>query len=102
MTNGSLMKVESIAECSLGAFCNTFDLHQAIIGLENQFVVFLRVALVHRFYCNNEMGNGHMSKINMRFWYFSHIQATKALTSLHICEVSLEPLLLAHTKYGHR
>ena len=24
MTNGSLMKVESIAECSLGAFCNTF------------------------------------------------------------------------------
>ena len=37
MTNGSLMKVESIAECShwskvlqnapIGAFCNTFDLH---------------------------------------------------------------------------
>ena len=26
-TNGSLMKVKSIAECSLGAFCNTFDLH---------------------------------------------------------------------------
>ena len=26
-TNGSLMKVESIAECSLGSFCNTFDLH---------------------------------------------------------------------------
>ena len=26
-TNGSLMKVESIAECSLGAFCDTFDLH---------------------------------------------------------------------------
>ena len=27
--NGSLMKVESIAdaECPLGAFCNTFDLH---------------------------------------------------------------------------
>ena len=23
----SLMKVESIAECSFGAFCNTFDLH---------------------------------------------------------------------------
>ena len=30
-TIGSLMKVESIAEC----FCNTFDLHYAIIGLEN-------------------------------------------------------------------
>ena len=27
MVNDSLMKVESIAECSLGAFCNTFDLH---------------------------------------------------------------------------
>ena len=26
-TNGSLMKFESIAECSLEAFCNTFDLH---------------------------------------------------------------------------
>ena len=46
MTNGSLMKVESSAECSKGgAFCNTFDLHQAIIGLENQFLVCLRVAV---------------------------------------------------------
>ena len=27
MTNGSLMKVESIAESSKRAFCNTFDLH---------------------------------------------------------------------------
>ena len=26
-THGSFMKVESIAKCSLGAFCNTFDLH---------------------------------------------------------------------------
>ena len=34
----------------LGAFRNTFDLHQAIIRLENQFVVFLRVILLHRFY----------------------------------------------------
>ena len=39
-TNGSLMKVESIAECSLGAFFNTFDLHQAVIGLENKCLVF--------------------------------------------------------------
>ena len=39
-TNGSFMKVESIAEYSLGAFCNTYDLHQAIIGLETQFLVF--------------------------------------------------------------
>ena len=33
------------------AFCNTFDLHSAIIRLENQFVVFLRVLVLHRFYC---------------------------------------------------
>ena len=26
-TDGSLMQVESIAECSLGASCNTLDLH---------------------------------------------------------------------------
>ena len=45
MTNGSLMKVDSIAECSRGAFCNTFVLHLAIIGLQNQFLVFLRVAV---------------------------------------------------------
>ena len=43
MTNGSLMKVECIA---------TFDLHKAIIGLENQFSVFFRVAVLHRFYCD--------------------------------------------------
>ena len=35
----------------LGAFCNTFDLHLAIIGLEKQFLVFLKVAVLHRFYC---------------------------------------------------
>ena len=32
------MKVKGIAECSLGAFCNTFDLHEAIICLEKQFL----------------------------------------------------------------
>ena len=50
------MKVKSIAECSLGAFCNTCDLHQAIIGLENQFLVFslcgrLRLVLLYPFLC---------------------------------------------------
>ena len=34
ITNGSLMKVESNAECSIGAFCNIFDLHLEIIGLK--------------------------------------------------------------------
>ena len=48
MTNGSLMKVESIAK-----FCDTFDLHEAIIGLGNQFFVFLRVVVLDRFYCNS-------------------------------------------------
>ena len=36
-TNGSLMKGESIAECSLRAICNNFDLHSAIICLETKF-----------------------------------------------------------------
>ena len=49
MTNGSLMKVKSIVEW---AFCNTFDLHQAIIGLENKFFVFLRATVLDRFYCS--------------------------------------------------
>ena len=33
----SLLQVESIGECSIGAFCNTFDLHKTIISLENVF-----------------------------------------------------------------
>ena len=37
------MKVESIAECSLGSFCNTFDLHYAVIGLENQVLEFFLI-----------------------------------------------------------
>ena len=40
MENGSLKKVESIAECSLGEFCNIFDMHLAIIGLEKPILVF--------------------------------------------------------------
>ena len=55
MGNSSLMKVKSIAECSTGAFCNTFDLHLAIIGIENQFLVFflsgrLRQALLLQYW----------------------------------------------------
>ena len=37
MANGSLLKVESIAD---GEFVNIFDLHLAIIGLENHFCLF--------------------------------------------------------------
>ena len=40
MTNGSLMKVESIEECSSWSILQYFDLHKAIIGLENQILVF--------------------------------------------------------------
>ena len=43
MTNGSLMKIESIAECSHGAFCNTFDLHSSINSIENHFFVFFLI-----------------------------------------------------------
>ena len=43
MATGSLMNEESTVEY--------FDLHLAIIGLENQFSVFLREVVLHRFYC---------------------------------------------------
>ena len=43
------MQVESIAECSFGAFCNTFDLYLAINGLENQSLVFFGVAAYDKF-----------------------------------------------------
>ena len=45
------MEDKSIADAPLGAFCNTFDLHQVIIGFENQFSVFLREVILHRVYC---------------------------------------------------
>ena len=35
----------------LGTFWNTYDLHYAIIGIENQLSVFLRVTVLHWFYC---------------------------------------------------
>ena len=41
----------------LGAFCNIFVLHLAIIGLDNKFVDFLRVAVLHRFYCMCKASN---------------------------------------------
>ena len=34
---GGSMQFKSTAECSVGAFCNTFDLYLASIGLENLF-----------------------------------------------------------------
>ena len=49
MTNGSLMKVQSIAECSKGSILQCF---RPALGLENQFLVHLRLAVLHRFYCS--------------------------------------------------
>ena len=36
MENDSILKVEVLQNDPLGAFCNTFDLHLAIIVVENQ------------------------------------------------------------------
>ena len=36
MTDGSLMKVESLQNAPLGVICNTFDLHKSTIGLERK------------------------------------------------------------------
>ena len=51
------MQVESIAECSLGAICNTFDLHYAIIGLDktNNFLSFVECPLKTGFTENNSV-----------------------------------------------
>ena len=43
------MKVESLPNAPFEAFCNTFDLHTAIIGLENQCLVILRMTALHWF-----------------------------------------------------
>ena len=39
---GSLMQVKSTAECSMGAFCNTFDLHKGIL----QYLICIKRLLV--------------------------------------------------------
>ena len=55
----------------LGAFCNTFDLHKAIIGLEKQFsFFFLRVAVLHRFYCT-VLGDCHMVLVSVSLFLLS-------------------------------
>ena len=52
----------------LGAFCNNFDLHSAIIGLDNQFSVFMRVAVLHRFYCNDCFSGQNGSGLSREAW----------------------------------
>ena len=47
MTTGSFTKVEVLQNAPFGAFCNTFDLLYI-----NYFLVLLRVAVLHKFYCS--------------------------------------------------
>ena len=51
MTNGSLMKVESIAECSLSSILQYFLPPLSDNWSLKPSLVFLRVAVLHRFYC---------------------------------------------------
>ena len=46
-----IMQVKSIAECYQEAFCNTFDLHLALILSNDLCCVYLWVAVLGRFYC---------------------------------------------------
>ena len=53
------MKVERIAECSPWSILH-IDLHKAIIGIENQFPVSLRVAIYTGFHCGTlKLLEGH-------------------------------------------
>ena len=65
------MKVESIAKCSLGAFCNTFDLHLAIIRLESQLWSSFSVTAEDRFYCNRifEIETNSSYRVNFLLHY---------------------------------
>ena len=79
----------------LGAFCNTFDLHLAIIGLENQFAVFLRVAVLHRFYCVTSDLKGLFSIVFLFLYeiydtFFYHKCKTIYQFSVNFMYISLE------------
>ena len=60
MTNGNLMKVERIAECSPWSILQYFDLYYTIFGLETNCVVFLKVAVLPGF--TVFPGHTHLSK----------------------------------------
>ena len=55
------------------AFCNTFDLHYAKIGLENQFLVFFRVAVLHRFYCGVKMQTWWNTSLKVKITHRFHV-----------------------------
>ena len=58
------MKGKSIAECSPGAFCTTFDLHE--VSLEKKFWVFLRVVVLHRFYFRQTLGHSECNRAKLQ------------------------------------
>ena len=76
------MKVKSIAECS---FCNTFELHKAIIGLENQLEDILRVAVLHRFNCIFTISGLMEFSINLHTiksgWSIVYIEGSQVIIS---------------------
>ena len=49
MTNVASRRSRVLQNAPLGAFCNTFDLHLAIISLENQLFAFMIVAVFTEF-----------------------------------------------------
>ena len=64
------MQIQSIAECSLGAFCNTFDLHYAKISLDktNNFMSFVEwplIACVHHIFNLMTMGQFSSSLLHL-------------------------------------
>ena len=78
MTNDCLVKVKSIAECS------PFDLHYAIIGIENQFYGLLRVAVLHRFYCT--FNKGYAYYFQLILFLFSENNSETEITLKNITQ----------------
>ena len=66
MTNGSLMKVKSIAECSKGSILQYFRPALSDNWSCNQFLVFLRVAVLNRFYCT--VFPGYENYVTLEWW----------------------------------
>ena len=89
MTNGSLMKVESIAECSHWSILQYFWPALSVIGIENQFLVFLRVAVLDRFYCKS------ITRGDEETHYWFTMWTAEARTGLCFREVISTPLLLS-------
>ena len=71
VTNGSLMQDESIAECSKGSILQYFRPALSNIDHENQFSIFLSVAVLHRFYCTASVNFCHR-KVGRVYMFWCH------------------------------